>query len=152
MFIIKVCHALEKAHIPYAVVGGCAVALHGAVRGTVDVDIVIAWTLENLQRAENALKALGLVSRLPIDAARVYESKIEFIEKRNLIAWNFYNPLNPIEQVDLIITYDLQNHTTDLIQTALGKIQVLSREDLIAMKKASGRPQDLEDVKALGEL
>ncbi len=152
MFIIKVCQALEDAHVPYAVVGGYAVALHGAVRGTVDVDIVINWTLKNLQRAESTLKALGLVSRLPIDATCIYDSKTDFIEKRNLIAWNFYNPSNPLEQVDLIITYDLQNHKADLIQTALGKIQVLSRKDLIAMKKASGRPQDLEDIRALSEL
>lgn len=152
MFIIKVCKALKDAHIPYAVVGGYAVALHGAIRGTVDVDIVIAWTLENLQRAENALKALGLVSRLPINAATVYESKTEFIEKRNLIAWNFYNPSNPLEQVDLIITYDLHNHRADLIHTALGEVSILSRNDLIAMKKISGRPQDLEDIRALGEL
>lgn len=152
VFIIKVCKALKDAHIPYAVVGGYAVALHGAVRGTIDVDIVIAWTLENLQRAEKVLKALGLVSRLPINAASVYGSKTEFVEKRNLVAWNFYNPSNPLEQVDLIITYDLQNHKADLIQTALGEISVLSRKDLMAMKKASGRPQDLEDIKALGEL
>ena len=59
---------------------------------------------------------------------------------------------SPLEQVDLNITYDLHNHKIDLIQTALGKICVLSRTDLIDMKKVSGRPQDLEDIRALGEL
>ena len=50
MFIHEICAALEHAEVSYAVVGGYAVALHGAVRGTVDVDVVIQWSLQNLQK------------------------------------------------------------------------------------------------------
>lgn len=64
MFIHQVCRALEKASIPYAIVGGLAVALHGALRGTVDIDIVLKWSLINLQNAEKVLNELGLVPRL----------------------------------------------------------------------------------------
>lgn len=152
MFITKVCQSLENANVSYAIVGGYAVALHGAVRGTVDVDIVIAWTRENLQNTEKALNQIGLVSQLPLHAQNVFESKNEYVEKRNLIAWHFYNPSNPLEQVDLIITYDLQDKKIESISTPVGKINVLSRNDLIAMKRKSGRPQDLEDIKALEKL
>jgi hypothetical protein len=38
------------------------------------------------------------------------------------------------------------------MDTMAGPVQVLSRKDLIAMKKASGRPQDLADVEALEKL
>jgi len=41
MFILKVCESLSNAKIKYAIVGGYAVALHGVVRGTVDVDLLI---------------------------------------------------------------------------------------------------------------
>jgi hypothetical protein len=41
MFIIKVVESLERNKINYAVVGGYAVALHGVVRGTVDLDLII---------------------------------------------------------------------------------------------------------------
>lgn len=152
MFLFKVCQALENADVPYAVVGGYAVALHGAVRGTVDVDIVVKWTFENLQKAEKAMRDIGLVSTLPITAKNIFDFKKEYIENRNLIAWNFHNPSNPVQQVGLIISYDLQDASTDLIQTPFGKIKILSRKDLIAMKKKSGRPQDLEDIRALGEI
>lgn len=152
MFIVKVCRSLENAKVSYAVVGGYAVALHGAVRGTVDVDIVIAWTRENLQNAEKALNQIGLVSQLPLTAQSVFDSKDEYVEKRNLIAWHFYNPKNPLEQVDLIITYDLDSKKIETIKTSVGKINILSRSDLIEMKRKSGRPQDLEDVKALEKL
>lgn len=152
MFIHKVCQALEKAEIHYAVVGGYAVALHGAVRGTIDIDIALKWSLDNLRNAEKVLDVLGLVSRLPIDAENVFNFKEEYINNRNLKAWNFYNPSNPIEQVDIIITYDLKGATTKVVHTSYGEIKILSRKDLIAMKKESGRPQDLEDIKALEEL
>ena len=151
MFIHTVCQALERAKIPYAIVGGYAVALHGAVRGTVDVDFVIKWTLENLQKVEHTFKELGLVSRVPVNSTTLFNHRQEYIEKRNFLAWNFYNPNNLLEQVGLIINYDLQNAHTKQVHTTCGTIQILARDELIAMKKISGRPQDLEDIKALGE-
>ncbi len=75
------------------------------------------------------------------------------MKERNLIAWNFYDPSNPLNQVDIIINYDLKNSShIKTVRTASGKIPILALKDLIKMKKASGRPQDLEDVKALENL
>ncbi|MEI8366656.1 MAG: hypothetical protein WCF65_09605 [Parachlamydiaceae bacterium] len=152
MFIHDVCTALDIAKIPYAIVGGYAVALHGAVRGTIDVDIAITWTLKNLEHIEKALKKMGLVSLLPIDSNSLFHFRDEYMKERNMIAWNFYDPRNPVHQIDIIINYDLRNGHIKTITTPSGKVKVLARQDLIAMKKASGRPQDLEDVKALESL
>lgn len=149
MFINTVCQALHKAQIPYAIVGGFAVALHGVPRGTFDVDFVIQWTLNNLVKTEKVLKGLGLVSRIPVDAQSVFNFRQEYILQRNLIAWNFYDPMNPSLQVDIIINYDLKGSHTKTIKTVYGTLKVLSKKDLIAMKRSSGRPQDLEDVKSL---
>ncbi len=41
MFLFDVCKSLDKAKIGYAIVGGYALALHGIVRATMDVDLVI---------------------------------------------------------------------------------------------------------------
>ena len=109
MFIHDICSALDKAEVPYAVVGGYAVALHGAIRGTVDVDVVIQWSLKNLQNTENAFKQIGLVSLIPITAETLFHFREEYIQNRNLIAWNFYDPSNPLNQVDIIINYDLKS-------------------------------------------
>lgn len=152
MFIHSVCKTLDDANIPYAVVGGYAVALHGGIRGTIDVDIVISWTLDNLKKVENALTKLGLVSLLPLDSSSVFHFRKEYIEKRNMIAWNFYDPINPANQLDIIINYNLKEGHTRTISTPSGKIKVLSRKDLIIMKRKSGRQQDLEDVKTLENL
>ena len=152
LFLNKICSALDDKGIRYAIVGGHAVALHGAVRGTVDVDIALAWSLKTVQATEQALLDNGLVSRLPLNADDVFEFRDEYAKKRNLIAWNFYNPNNPTEQVDIIITYDLKGRKVKNIETSGGNIRILNRKDLIDMKQESGRPQDLEDIKALRKL
>ena len=153
MFIHTICSALDKVEVPYAIVGGYAVALHGAIRGTVDVDIAIQWSLKNLQNTEKALRQLGLVSLIPITAENLFHFREEYIQNRNLIAWNFYDPSNPLNQVDVIINYDLKSiYDTKEIITSHGNIRILSLNELIKMKEASGRPQDLEDVKALNSL
>ena len=56
------------------------------------------------------------------------------------------------EQVDIVISADLGGKRRVRMETRAGPIQVLSRKDLIAMKKASGRPQDLADVEALEKI
>jgi hypothetical protein len=150
--LTRICGALEQAGVHYAVVGGHAVALHGAVRGTVDIDIVIAWTRESLVNAEKALMGIGLVSRLPISATDILEFRDEYIQNRNLIAWNFYNPTDLSEQVDIVITYDLKGKRTKRIDLEDTSIRILSKADLIEMKRQSGRPQDKEDVMALEKL
>ena len=151
-FLEKICAALRDAGVRYAVAGGYAVALHGAVRGTIDVDVVLRWTEQTLTGAEAALNGIGLVSRLPVAAREVFAFRDEYVQNRNLIAWNFYNPDDPSEQVDVIITYDLTGRRTRRVNLPSGPVQVLSVKDLIGMKRASGRPQDIEDIRALERL
>jgi hypothetical protein len=101
---------------------------------------------------EQALRELSLVSRLPITADEVFRFRDEYIRNRNLIAWNFYNPGDLTEQLDVIISADLKGKKVDSISTMDGPVKVLARKDLIALKRASGRPQDLADIAALESL
>ena len=50
------------------------------------------------------------------------------------------------------ISTDLRGKKVQVIETSGGTMRVLSRKDLIAMKRASGRPQDLADIAALEKL
>jgi hypothetical protein len=152
MFIYRVVEAFEKANVRYAIVGGFAVALHGAVRGTIDLDLVLNLRLNDFEKAEKVLQSLGMKSRLPITAKELIDFREEYIRNRNLIAWNFQNPKQPQETVDIIITHDLGDMKTVSIKAAGRTLKVVSIDDLIKMKKQSGRPQDLEDIKSLKEL
>src|SRR5688572_4844637 len=141
MFIIDVVTAFKKQKIKYAVVGGLAVALHNVVRGTFDLDIIIQISKESFEKAEKTLRSLGLVSKLPVSAREIYEFREEYIKNRNLIAWSFYNPQNPIELVDIIITHDVTAMQTKTVYLKKNiEIEILEIGDLIRMKKASGRP------------
>lgn len=151
-FIEKICRALNDAGVRFAVIGGYAVALYGLPRGTIDVDIALYWTLQDLVRTEAVLKKLGLTSILPVTARDVYERRDEYIQNRNLVAWNFRNPDRPLEQVDIIINYDLKGKLTNDVEMPQTTIPVLSVDDLIEMKRLSGREQDLEDAAALEKL
>lgn len=151
-FLERVCDALHRAGVRYAVVGGHAVALHGAVRGTLDIDIALNWSRKSLRDAEQALEGLGLESRLPVSADEVFEFREEFMNKRNLVAWNFYNADDLSEQVDIVLPYDLKGRKTKRITVGNTELRVLSLNDLIEMKRESGRAQDMADAEALEKL
>jgi len=151
-FLNRVASALRLEGVDYAIAGGYAVALHGVVRGTLDVDIVLRHDREEFLRAEKALTLMGLAPKLPVTAGQVFDFRKEYIEQRNLIAWSFVNPSNPGELVDILITHDLAKLGTKRIVMGGEAILVVTKRDLIAMKRASGRPQDLEDIKALESL
>lgn len=152
MFLYRVVKALQSHKVKYAIVGGYAVALHGAVRGTVDLDLILSLSRNQFIAAEAAFKKIGLECRLPITAGQVFDFREEYIKNKNLVAWSFYNPTNPSEIVDIILTHDLAKIKTQRIKSDGTDLHVISIADLIRMKEQSGRPQDLEDVKALKRL
>ena len=149
MLIDRVVTSLRQARVRFAIAGGHAVALHGAVRGTLDLDLVLALSRGNFTAAESALNGMGLVSRLPLKAEEVFDYREEYVRNRNLIAWSFVNPADPTEIVDIILTEDLDSMQVDRVPLGRLRLPVVAVADLIRMKEKSGRPQDLEDVKAL---
>ena len=140
---------LKKEKINYMIVGGYAVNFHGYSRNTVDIDLIIKFTLANLKKIEKLLGQMGMVSRLPIDATSIFNFRDEYIKNKNLIAWNFYNKDNPTDQVDILITHDVDDFQSEKFQVGQMEVKVISKEDLLRMKKDSGREKDLLDIKEL---
>lgn len=152
MFLLEVVDALTKARVSYAVAGGYAVSLHGAVRGTMDIDLVISLKPKQLEAAEGALQSIGLSSRIPVTHLEIAQFRKEYIEQRNLIAWGFIDVKDPTRMVDLLLLEDISKHKTVIKQVKGAPVKILSIPSLIKMKKSAGRPQDLEDVRALEKL
>ena len=152
MLILRVATALDDAKVPFALVGGYAVALHGVVRGTVDIDLVLSFRLEHFVGAEAAFRSMGLSPRLPVTASEVFRFREEYIENRSLTAWTFVNAADPSELVDVVLTHDLSGLKTKRVLVQGRAIKIVAIDDLIRMKTAAGRPQDLEDVRALRTL
>jgi hypothetical protein len=151
MFLYELIDAFDAAKLPYVVVGGYALALQGLVRATMDVDFVLSLKQSDYEKAEKVLGQLGLQSRLPIRAHEVIKMRKEYIENRNLLAWSFVDFKNPAKQVDILINHDLKEFK--IIKVSIGgrKISVASLQDLLEMKMAAGRPQDLVDVQNIRE-
>ncbi len=127
-------------------------ALHGAVRGTIDIDIIINIEKKSFKKAERILKSLGLTSKIPVKATDLFKNRIDFMQNKNLVAWSFYDADNPLKLVDIIIVEDLRDYQVEKIRVNQHTIAVLTKEDLIKLKEKGERRQDREDVRALKRL
>jgi hypothetical protein len=77
--LVTVCRLLNAVGVRYVVVGGFALALHGAVRATKDVDILIEPTLANARHALEALGGLKFGIARELDPASVVAKPLTII-------------------------------------------------------------------------
>ena len=77
--LATVCGLLNAAGVKYVVVGGFAVALHGVVRATKDVDVLIEATRPNAARALKALEGLRFGISRELDPAVVAANPITIV-------------------------------------------------------------------------
>ena len=77
--LVAVCRLLNAAGVRYVVMGGFALALHGVVRATKDVDILIEPTLDNARRALGALAQLEFGIARELDPAEVIAKPLTII-------------------------------------------------------------------------
>lgn len=77
--LVTVCRLLNAAEVKYVVVGGFALALHGAIRATKDVDILIEPTIENARRTLKALAQLTFGVAAELDPAEVARKPLTIV-------------------------------------------------------------------------
>ena len=134
--------SFETHGCEYVVNGGIAAVLHGVPRATFDLDILSEASLENSRRLLDALREAGLGTATLITPEELLGHEITVFQDR--------------------VRLDVQTSTPGLTFAGArerrvrmeyhGQVfYVVSREDLIASKRAAGRTIDLEDVRALEE-
>jgi hypothetical protein len=77
--LVTVCRLLNQADVRYVIVGGFALALHGVVRATKDVDVLIEATVDNARRALKALRGLTYGIARELNPAEVVARPITII-------------------------------------------------------------------------
>ena len=139
---VAVVGALERAGVDYALVGGLAVGVWGAPRATKDIDLLVQPA--DLERAKQAVRESGYAHvALPMrfsDGMQLH--RVSKLESGSLVT------------VDLILVdANLQPAWESRVRHDLEmvSISVVSRDALIAMKLAAGRPQDQANVIKLTE-
>lgn len=147
--------ALNAHGVRYLVVGGLAVVLHGYARLTVDLDLMVDPTPEESLKAITALVHLGFRPRLPVEpeAFADPEQRRDWVENRNLRVFSMFDPADPLREVDLFVEEplpfeELWTRSVEM-QLETTSVRVVSRADLIELKRRAGRARDLEDVAAL---
>jgi len=152
---------LNKEKVDYLVTGGVAVVLHGAIRFTADIDLILNLDVTNLKKFLDAMKSIGYRPRIPVSEKDILDTKKreQWITEKNMIALSFYHPKDPIILVDILIDTknlpaDYSKLKLDSVQRKIGNLRmnILSIDAILEMKKSAGREQDKADVKALTEI
>jgi hypothetical protein len=143
----RILEALAAHAVEYTLIGGLAVQAHGHTRTTQDVDIVPARDPTNLQRLSAALCSLqARPAGRPNDASPgSLDLGSRPVTSLNTDAGGVAVHLAPPGAAP----YEALRRRALVIELRGLEIAVASRDDLIAMKRASGRPIDRGDVLAL---
>ncbi len=135
--------ALNANSVPYALCGGVALAIHGVPRATQDIDLLVLPA--DLDRFREVARQCGFtLESFPMDFA----SGITIQRLTKLIQGQ------PLMLDILLVGPSLQGawEGRQAAEIEAGQVVVVSREDLISLKLAAGRPQDLVDVQRLREV
>ena len=158
MIYENVFKALNSGRVKYVVVGGIALVLHGVVRFTADLDLMVKLDTKNLARFVAVMNNLGYRPRIPVKADEILDADKRELWKKEKGMWvfSFYDPKNLIGVIDIFIReplkYEDVEEKKNIVKAGRIKIPIISKEYLIKIKRMSGRPQDLADIQALEEI
>ena len=132
-----------RCGVEFVLLGGYAVGIHVKPRATKDLDLLVSGEGDNLSRVAAALTAFGAPPAV-IEAARnMKPAEIVYLGVPPV-------RIDILRQADGIDTEETIARAESVTVGDL-TIPVISLSDLLANKRASGRPQDLADVVLLEE-
>lgn len=148
--------ALNESDARYLVVGGLAVAAHGYVRYTKDVDLVIQLLPENVRRAMAALGRLEYRPAVPVSAEQFADpaTRERWIHEKGMTVFQLWSDAHRETPIDVFVAepFDFDaEYEAALRKHLFGRLEVrvVSLLTLIRMKEAVGRPEDKVDVENL---
>ena len=147
--------ALNGADVRYLIVGGLAVVAHGYVRATVDMDIVLHLERENVLRAMAALKEIGYQPLVPVEAADFADEQKRKLwrDEKHMVVFQMRHPRPKSTRLDIFVeepfSFNGEYERAFWEEVAGVRAPILHYDELIRLKRSSGRPQDLADVAEL---
>jgi hypothetical protein len=144
----SILRALAEHGVDYVIIGGLAVQTYGHVRTTADIDVLPRPDPSNLARLADALNELEAKILNPGSADLNIDARM--LPRATL--WQFGTRHGGIDVVhDAPGAPPFEELRKRALEIRLGDLllPVVSLDDLISMKRASGRPVDLEDIAAL---
>lgn len=137
--VLRVCRLLNRRRVRYLVAGGVAANLHGSVRTTKDVDLLVPPDESNMERLIEAL------SELPWGVARELDAKTLLAKPITIVG---DDPRVDVLTVAWAVTFAAAWPNRIVRRIAGIRVPFLSLTDLIKSKQ-TGRPTDAADVAVL---
>jgi len=150
----EILRAFQKEKVKYILVGGIAVNLLGSLRSTADMDILVEMSDGNLKKVVTILKKNGYHVKQPVDPIGIADkaTRESWIKDKHMKAFNFYKE-EGLKEVDIIIDTPVyfEDAKKDILWIKSGdiRIPVISVNDLIKMKRNTGRNIDKLDIEVL---
>ncbi len=145
--LLKIVRCLNDADIDYALCGGLAVAVHGYVRATKDIDILICH--ESLPSARKVLAPIGYDLEAGI-------FKFDHGTERETQLFRVSRADGPtMTTLDLMLVTPILEvvwNERETVKAYDTEIKVVSKAALIRMKELAGRYQDLADIESLRKI
>lgn len=146
---------LDDEGVEFLIIGGVAVGYHGYVRATKDIDVVPGSDPQNLQKLARVLKRLDA----EIEGAEEFEAEEipDPLDPQALALggnWVLRTRLGRLDLMQWIGEVPLWERLSPAaVMAEIGdlEVKVVGYEDLIALKREAGRPEDLTDIARLRE-
>lgn len=145
--------ALARHEVEYVTIGGIAIQAHGGQRLTQDLDIAIGPSADNLGRLAHALAEIDARILGPDGGRSSSAPSASLLGSSD--QWHLVTPHGPLDVITLPAHLGpFEEVFARAHQTPLGDLTVpiAHRQDLLKMKRAAGRPQDLADAELLEAL
>lgn len=134
----------DREKVEWVIIGGYAFAFHAQPRATKDLDIFIEGSEDNRARASRALAAYGAPNTVVEAVRALAESEVAYLGR-------------PPLRIDILRAIDGVTPQALLANAVVASwdgqpVRVIGLDDLIANKRAAGRPRDLADVAMLEQV
>ncbi len=152
---LEIFKTFNQRNIKYIIVGGVAINLHGM---TYDIDLLLDMTDANIKLFIDLMKEWGFKPRVPvsIDDFINKDKRREWVQNKNMKAFTLINPDWAISEIDVIIDspIDYKKVSENSVKLKVNDVllPVISIDDLIEMKKETGRTHDQIDIEYLQRL
>ena len=149
----RIFETLDRHGVDYLTIGAWAVIAHGYVRATADIDVIAGLDRENMVRLAGALSELNARLR-GVDADKLGIDPTDPEVLANGASFTMdtdAGPLDFLNDVPGAVDYDqMRSRAREAIAGGV-TVRVDGYGDLIRMKEASGREQDLLDIHQLSD-
>jgi len=147
--LLSLLRRLSEGGVDYVVIGGVAVAVHGYGRSTKDLDIAYATDPANLEALGAVLLALNARLRgVPDDVPFVPDART--LRRVQILTLDTSDGgLDLLVNPDGAPPYEAMRRGADVVPIEDFSVRVVALADLLSMKRAAHRPQDLADIEAL---